>query len=423
MQVDLPLTRRDALRQWEQFLPKVGSYAHRRNAVLKGHDNVSMLGAALRFRTLLEDEILGDTLCAYPLDGCEKWLQEVCWRRYWKGWLERRPQVWRQWRARVRALWQELPGPVRERVMRVMNGQSGVECMDAMARELVETGYLHNHARMWWASFWIHVERLPWELGADFFFRHLLDADPASNTLSWRWVAGLQTPGKTYLVRLSNIEKFAPCYLRSGAGGNESLADGRVTACRVVDAADLTMQSLREYPSVLPPPDRRTGLWLHPDDLLPEIGPLRTLEPLCVAAYLSDRVYRQGFGLSPGRIHSIHAVTRDGLERAAAHYGCPTQALEADDPAEALCLWAVSNGLREVVSFAPMVGPVSDLLGRLAPRLEGSGIRLTLVRRGSDSAAFTLAGAGFFPFWEKMKVRLRDAPPRERALGGHKPKD
>lgn len=422
MTMDLPLTRRDALQQWERFLPNVGSYGQRRNAVIEGHQNVSRLGAALRFRTVLEDEIIGDTLCVQPFEGCEKWLQEVCWRRYWKGWLERRPQVWTHWRARVRALWRDLSGPVRERVLRVMDGQSGVECMDLIARELVETGYLHNHARMWWASFWIHVERLPWELGADFFFRNLLDADPASNTLSWRWVAGLQTPGKTYLVRLSNIEKFAPRYLRSRAGGNEQLVDGKVAACRIEDTVDLTMQPLREYPSVLTPTDRRIGLWLHPDDLLPEIGPLGSLQPLCVGAYLSDSVYGKEFGLSSSRIESIHAVTRDGLERAAAHYGCPTQVLEADDPAEALCSWAVSNGLREVVSFAPMVGPGWELLGRLSQLLEANRIRLTLLRRGSDSAAFTLAGAGFFPFWEKMKVRLRDAPPLERALGGPKRK-
>ncbi len=67
------------------------------------------------------------------------------------------------------------------------------------------TGYLHNHARMWFASIWIFTLRLPWELGADFFLRHLLDGDPASNTLSWRWVGGMQTMGKTYLARADNI--------------------------------------------------------------------------------------------------------------------------------------------------------------------------------------------------------------------------
>ena len=87
-------------------------------------------------------------------------------------------------------------------------GATGIDCFDAWARELVATGYLHNHARMWFASIWIFTLRLPWELGADFFLRHLIDGDPASNTLSWRWVAGLQTAGKTYLATAENIARF-----------------------------------------------------------------------------------------------------------------------------------------------------------------------------------------------------------------------
>jgi deoxyribodipyrimidine photo-lyase len=401
-----PLTREDARLQWSRFLPLVGSYASQRNFVTGGHENVSRLGAALRFRTLLEDEILTETLGAYEFEASQKWLQEVCWRRYWKGWLEKRPQVWGHWRRRVRALQRELPLAVGDRAARVMSGHSGVECMDAMAQELLDTGYLHNHARMWWASFWIHVERLPWELGADFFFRHLVDADPASNTLSWRWVAGLQTAGKTYLVRLSNIEKYAPGYLRPGAVGDDLLADGRVTACAPKDSGELTPQPLPQYPTRLPRTEQPTGLWLHPDDLAPEIGPLSSLQPVSVAACLSQRVYRDGYGLSPRRMASIETVIRDGLERASVHFGCPAVALQTEDPSEALCEWAKSNALGEIVSFAPMAGPVGDLLRRLAPRLEECGVRLTLLRRSSDVAAFGAANSGFFPFWEKMKTRL-----------------
>ena len=62
---------------------------------------------------------------------------------------------------------------------------------------------------MWFASIWIHTLELQWELGADFFLKHLLDGDPASNTLSWRWVAGIHTKGKNYIARKSNIEKYS----------------------------------------------------------------------------------------------------------------------------------------------------------------------------------------------------------------------
>lgn len=402
-----PLTRAEALTQWKQFLPHVGMYAGRRNFVTSGHENVSRLSAALRFRTVLEDEILEDTLEAHAFEASEKWLQEVCWRRYWKGWMERRPQVWRHWRARVRRLGRELPASIRDRALAVLNAHSGVECMDAMARELLETGYLHNHARMWWASFWIHVERLPWELGADFFFRHLVDADPASNTLSWRWVAGLQTPGKTYMVRLSNIQKYAPEYLHPGAAGNARLADGTLVAHASPETLDLTPRPLPELPSSLNSAQQPVGIWLHPDDLAPEIGPLCALRPVSVAACLSESVYREAYGLSTRRIASIRIAVQDGLRRAEAHYGCPAVALETDDPAPALCEWAESNALREVVALAPVAGPVGDLAARISPLLGMRGIRFTLLRRNSDLAAFAMAGAGFFPFWEKMRTHLR----------------
>lgn len=403
-----PLTRSDALDSWREFLPRVPAYAGARNAVHPGHANVSRLGASIRFRTLLEDEVIQKTVERHSFDVAEKWLQEICWRRYWKGWLETRPAIWRRWRQRVRALRVELPWERLSRADAVAAGASGVACMDAMARELMETGYLHNHARMWWASFWIHVERLPWELGAAFFFRHLLDADPASNTLSWRWVAGLHTPGKNYLVRLSNIERYAPHYLIGSSRGSERLADGSV--CSVVPGGDeaVTSQPIREIQTSLSPSGKRLGIWLHPDDLAPEIGPLAELAPTIIAGCSSERVYRETFQLSSERIASLKTVLRDGLGRAAAHFGCTALELEADDPAGALCSWAVEHELSEVVALAPMVGPVHDMLGRLEQLLEASGIRLTLVRRPSDAKAFSFVTAGFFPFWQKMRRHLSE---------------
>ena len=62
---------------------------------------------------------------------------------------------------------------------------------------------------MWFASTWIFNLGLPWQLGVKFFFKHLFDGDAASNLLSWRWVAGLQTKGKQYLVSSSNLRKFS----------------------------------------------------------------------------------------------------------------------------------------------------------------------------------------------------------------------
>lgn len=115
----LPLTRQDALKAWADFLPSVPNYAKRRNHVEPLHRNVSRLSAALRFRTILEDEVLRDSLRRHPFQGIEKWVQEVCWRRYWKGWLERRPDVWDSWRRRVRELNATLPAATLQRAQAV----------------------------------------------------------------------------------------------------------------------------------------------------------------------------------------------------------------------------------------------------------------------------------------------------------------
>ncbi|MGI8956453.1 MAG: FAD-binding domain-containing protein [Chthoniobacterales bacterium] len=404
----IPLTRRDALIAWADFLPTLGSYAQRRNHVEPLHRNVSRLSAALRYRLLLEDEVVSDTLRTHEFNAVEKWLQEVCWRRYWKGWLEMRPDVWTSWRRRLRELSDTLPEAVMQRARDVAAGESGVACMDAIARELIATGYLHNHARMWWASYWIHVERLPWELGADVFFRHLLDADPASNTLSWRWVAGLQTPGKTYLVRLSNIEKYAPELLLQHPAGSDQIADGTVSPTVATECADTVRRALPDYPTTLARNNRRHGLWIHTDDLLPESGPLADLTPVTIAAFSTEHEYRHDYALSERHIAALDEVLTDGLARGAAHFQCPTVLSKDSDPAASLCTWAATHSLDEVVAFAPTVGPVADLVPRLRQLLTSAGVTLTLLRRASDADVFTLAGAGFFPFWEKMSRHLRE---------------
>lgn len=405
MTVAPPLTRAAALAAWADFLPQVASYAWRRNQVEVGHHHVSRLSPALRHRLVSEDEVIRDTLENYDFKAAEKWLQEVCWRRYWKGWLEMRPQVWSEWRQRVSELRATLPPRVLNKAAAVAAGNSGVACMDLIARELIETGYLHNHARMWWASFWIHAEGLPWELGADFFFRHLLDADPASNTLSWRWVAGLQTPGKTYLVRLSNLEKYAAKALLGDRTGSERIADGAVRPAPQAVVTKPERYPLPVYPTEFRVTDGRSGLWLHTDDLLPEVGPLAAFNPVAVAGFCGEEMGELKSTLSEKRHAALQTVMDDGIHRAASHYQCPATMLKS----ECLADWACSQQLVEVVAFAPNVGPVHDHLPQISAELAAKGVTLTLLQRPSDLHAFSLAGAGFFPFWEKMSKHLQQA--------------
>ena len=88
-----------------------------------------------------------------------------------------------------------------------ISSNTNIEPFNDWVEILKSTGYLHNHVRMWFASIWIFFLGIPWQLGAKFFYQNLLDGDIASNLLSWRWVAGLQTKGKRYIASEININK------------------------------------------------------------------------------------------------------------------------------------------------------------------------------------------------------------------------
>lgn len=90
----------------------------------------------------------------------------------------------------------------------IENGETGLACMDAFSRQLRQTGYLHNHARLWLAAYIVHWRRVRWQAGARWFLTHLLDGDPASNNLSWQWVAGVFS-SKPYFFNRENLERFS----------------------------------------------------------------------------------------------------------------------------------------------------------------------------------------------------------------------
>ena len=181
----------------------IQSYAKQRNFD-HGYSNnkhVSGLSKYISHRILSEYELISDVLARHPYQNVEKFIQEIFWRIYWKGWLEMRPSVWSDFA--------ELPTSYSyQNLDAALAGETGIPCFDSWVTELIETNHLHNHSRMWFASIWIFTLGLPWQLGARFFLKHLLDGDAASNTLSWRWVAGLQTKGKQYKASSENIETY-----------------------------------------------------------------------------------------------------------------------------------------------------------------------------------------------------------------------
>lgn len=404
--MSFPSTRAEALERWDAFLEGAASYARRRNGVEPGHPHVSRLSPAVRLRLVTEDELSELALERYPFTRIEKLLQEIDWRRYWKGWLELRPQVWTAWTRGVAELEASASPELMARAKAVAAGESGVAVMDTFARELLDTGYMHNHARMWWASFWIHVEKLPWELGAAHFYRQLLDADPASNTLSWRWVAGLQTPGKTYLVRRSNLEKHCSPEIIADARGLERVESGAYEAAALHEHLDRAPRAWRALPSRPESLPQRFGLWVHGDDLAPEHSELRSLRPVAVAAFLAEGLTGR-FGLSAKRARHLEEGLGDGIARAAAHYGTRAELLQGAELAAGLARWAESERLEAVVAHAPFVGPLGEEVPALRAALERVGARLVLCRRETDERLLPLARSGFFGFWKKAQQRFQ----------------
>jgi deoxyribodipyrimidine photo-lyase len=376
-----PATRADALARLEAFLPRAGrAYAAtRNNDAGPGVDgSTSHLSPAIRRRLVSEAEVCRRVVAAHGFQAAEKFIQEVCWRTYWVGWLEQRPLVWTRYRADV----ERLAALEHRRLDLALAGRTGIDCFDAWVAELAETGWLHNHARMNFASIWIFTLGLPWQLGADLFYRQLLDACPASNTLSWRWVAGLQTVGKTYTARADII--------RDRSGG------------RFAVTSPLAREAQPLPPDQVPPPmglraagvagpALRSGLFVTTVDLSPET---LALPPLVTVA-ATDRI-----GGAPSPLKRAHAelALADGVQRASAAVGCAAERLEEAAGVAAVRDWAARHRLHQVVTAEAPVGPVADRLDAIDKALAADGVKLVRLRRSWDATAWPMATKGFFTF-------------------------
>lgn len=391
-----PPTRTAALERLQRFVPHAGrDYAARRNYDLgrDGHAGVSTLSPYLRARLITETEVLHATLGRHSPAAAEKFIQEVFWRTYWKGWLEMRPAVWGQYKSALKQALNDVQtqAGLRDRWEAACTGQTEIACFNAWAQELVETGYLHNHARMWFASIWIFTLRLPWELGADFFLRHLLDGDPASNTLGWRWVAGIQTPGKTYLARTSNISKFT---------------EGRF-APKWQLAGEAVALSGRPVPpvSALPEagrfdPAKRTALILHDADMSPSYLIDAGLRP-AVTTILRTRSHLSPLEVAPHVTAFADGALEDMMDRYASPLGSISKTAATPDD---LMAWIARTDAEQIVTPYAPVGPVADLFGALSDMPDTP--HLVQIRRPYDSAAWPHATHGFFRFKKEIPALL-----------------
>lgn len=386
-QVTFPLTRTSALVRLEAFLPLAGpAYARMRNLDHgpKGHLHVSRLSAALRRRLISEEEVVAAVLARHGLVAAEKFISEVFWRTYWKGWLEQRPSVWSGYlqsvdRAQMRL---DADAGLVGRYAEACSSRSGIDCFDAWVTELKTTGYLHNWARMQFASIWIFTLGLPWELGAAFMLDRLTDGDPASNTLSWRWVAGLHTTGKAYLANADRIRELT---------GGRFAPNG--LAASVVIPADSIEVPPAAPPRVFNTPDHSspTVLLLTVEDL--SLETMSALDPLNVRALAvmpcetnADRESLED-AVARTRLRWPDAVVLGSLNPAAL------------DNAKAL-------GCRQVVTgFAP-VGPTADRLELLRQEAAQEGLLFAEHLRDWDRQAWPHCRKGFFALKQKIPILI-----------------
>ncbi|WP_244474682.1 MULTISPECIES: FAD-binding domain-containing protein [unclassified Rhizobium] len=370
-----------------EFAPKAGThYARLRNLDLGPgrHQHVSGLSPALRRRLISEQEVVSAVVDEQGLDAGEKFISEVFWRTYWKGWLEQRPSVWAGYLRAVdhEKQWLDHDRDRATRFSQAVEGRSGIDCFDAWAAELNETGYLHNWARMQFASIWIFTLGLPWELGAAHMFSRLIDADPASNTLSWRWVAGLHTKGKAYLADGERIRAMT-----QGRFSPQGLARRALIPADSIDSPEASAPR----PAVPLQKGVSSLLLLTAEDLsletLPQIGAL-SIDALAVL---------------PGDSEADAVALADALARARQRWP-DTQVLGPFGVSDLRLARTV--GFRQIVTgFAP-VGPIADRLSALKVDAEREGLALTEYQRSWDVDAWPYCGKGFFPLKEKIPMLM-----------------
>ncbi len=405
-------SRAQGLEQLEAFISKAGrAYQTHRNTDLGPgrHGHVSLLSPYLRHRLIDETEVLSQVLAEHSQSEAFKFVQEVFWRSYWKGWLEQRSLLWPEYQ-------QQLPGILQRQTQNrrqsddynaAVNGATHIPLFNEWCEELVRTGYLHNHARMWFASIWIFTLKLPWQLGADFFVRHLMDGDPASNTLGWRWVAGLHTAGKSYLATAKNIKTCAQT--RLAGRSDQELGLNKLATSTFNLPEHLSAKALQKTEIRWPAPETadpagyqanhgRTALLLTEEDLtwMPSQQPqgivALSASPRSVIASCSDVVR-----------HFTESAIHDGLQRFTGHYaslGLPCAESALDD--EALVRWLVEQRMDAVVcAYAPM-GPTRLRLRALRGQLACKGISMRMQMRDYDRLVWPHASRGFFQLGKRI---------------------
>jgi deoxyribodipyrimidine photo-lyase len=387
--------------------------------------NVSGLSAHIRHRLICETEVLQAVLQQEDPKAAEKFIQEVCWRTYWKGWLERNPSVWHRY-CQERDQLQTVNPALLKAIRSAKEANTGIACFDAWVQQLVNTGYLHNHTRMWFASIWIFTLRLPWQAGADFFMQHLCDADAASNTLSWRWVAGLQTKGKHYLARAENIARYTDGQFNPRGQLNET-ADALNESDAIIgtvaqDYAGYTSHWKTAASDCFAPKTVSSDamLLIHEDDCHCEsFTQIPSVAGLIVVSAGQQRASESLGAMS--RQFSIGALS-DARRRAIEHWKLSdSQVIDCASPHDLTQLLkgnranandsspAFAQTISTIVTAWMPVGPVRDALYPTLYLVQQQGVQIKYLARQWDALAWPHANKGFFHLKTKIPDLLRTA--------------
>lgn len=346
--------------------------------------NVSMLSPYICRKVITEKQIVDSVLQRNRGDLESKFIQEVLWRTYWKGWLNGREKIWHDYQNELSDLKikLEIDSELKQRYQQAVSGKTGIEYFDQWAKELVEHGYLHNHARMWFASIWIFTLGLPWQLGANFFYFNLYDADPASNTLSWRWVAGLHTKGKYYLASDGNIRKFTKDRFKP----SERLAK---QASPIKSEKAETLFESNNLPETKYP-EKGYALLLHEEQMLPELKDSVPDSIIVFAPDLSEIRSKQVQDFSK-------ALQTDCIKEISQALSVNVEYLNSIKQLEQYCN---SNNIKSLYTpFCP-TGYTRQLLFPESVDLTGK-FSIFEVLGQWEKTLYPLADRGFFSFYEK----------------------
>jgi hypothetical protein len=385
--------RKSALNILEDFIDtKIHNYESKRNYDYgpSAHENVSLLSPYIRHRIITEEEVMAKAISKFPLPKIEKFIQEVFWRTYWKGWLELRPKVWTDYKESIKK------NDINQIYERIISLNSGIDCFDSWTQELLETNYLHNHARMWYASIWIHTLKLPWSLGADLFLNNLLDGDPASNTLSWRWVAGIQTKGKSYLTKDWNIQKFTKNRFEPKETDFSAIP-------AKVNYIEYKMNSIK-FHETNEFDWGQSGLLVTSEDMH-VLSSNRINFPL-QNAYILSLTHTEKANYSKNVSNFKQAISLSNKELLSGHIqDIEMQSMDLDQ-IEQIISWAQQKNIKNIITLACPCGHVRDFINILKNELKKESINIIKIYRDYDMKYWNLASGSFFNFFKKAVKKI-----------------